>query len=281
METVVTTSADGTTIGYRTLGDGPGLVVVHGAMESAGSHLELARLLADSYTVHLIDRRGRGGSGPFGDHHGIDTELADLRSVLTETDAPFVLGVSSGALIALHGALRIPEIRKVAAFEPPLVVRGSLATDWVQRYEREMAAGDTRAALVTGMLGAQMGPGFLARTPRRVLEWMTGAMITRERKKPGDQPGFAALAPTLGHDGRLVIELQDTQDDLAGLQTETLLLGGERSPAYLKVALDELEHVLPHAERVEFPKVGHGATGNRNQGGKPGPVAEALRAFLG
>src|SRR5690348_4242592 len=54
------TSKDGTTIGYRQLGHGPGVVLLHGAMESAQSHLQLAEALADTYTVYLPDRRGRG-----------------------------------------------------------------------------------------------------------------------------------------------------------------------------------------------------------------------------
>lgn len=60
------TSKDGTTIGYRQLGQGPGVVMLHGAMESAQSHMQLATALADAFTVYLPDRRGRGLSGPFG-----------------------------------------------------------------------------------------------------------------------------------------------------------------------------------------------------------------------
>ena len=55
-----TTSADGTTIGYLTVGDGPPLTILHGAMQSGWSQLDLAMLLADRHTVHLVDRRGRG-----------------------------------------------------------------------------------------------------------------------------------------------------------------------------------------------------------------------------
>ena len=60
------TSPDGTTIGYRRLGTGPGLVILHGAMESSQSHLQLAEALAGDLTVYLPDRRGRGrpAAGP-------------------------------------------------------------------------------------------------------------------------------------------------------------------------------------------------------------------------
>jgi hypothetical protein len=60
-----------------------------------------------------------------------------------------------------------------------------------------------------------------------------------------------------------------------------LLLGGSNSPAYLKAAVDALERVLPHASRVEFSGLGHGATGNTDSGGKPELVARALSQFFG
>ncbi len=74
------TSKDGTTIGYRQIGHGPGVVLVHGAMESALSHSQLAEALADTFTVCVYDRRGRGRSGPFvfgGCGHWVQLEKAD------------------------------------------------------------------------------------------------------------------------------------------------------------------------------------------------------------
>src|SRR5215212_2768733 len=108
------TSSDGTSIGYRRLGDGPGVVVVHGIMESAQSHTQLAERLADTFTVYLPDRRGRGRSGPNGSGYGVRKEVEDLGALLTETGADRVFGVSAGAIICLHAALTLPAIQKVA-----------------------------------------------------------------------------------------------------------------------------------------------------------------------
>ena len=49
--TASVTSKDGTTIGYRQLGHGPGLVILHVTAESSHSHIELAEALAYAYTV--------------------------------------------------------------------------------------------------------------------------------------------------------------------------------------------------------------------------------------
>ena len=44
------TSKDGTTIGYRQLGQGPALVLVQGAMGSAQNFMQLARITASRRT---------------------------------------------------------------------------------------------------------------------------------------------------------------------------------------------------------------------------------------
>src|SRR5437899_4765074 len=144
-------SKDGTTIGYRQLGRGPGLVVLHGAMESSKSHLQLAEALADTYTVYLPDRRGRGLSGPYGKGHGIREDVDDMDALLTKTGAHYLFGVSSGAIILLQAALTLPAIRKAAIFEPPLLVNGSSTTMWLTRFDAEIAQGKVAAAMITGM----------------------------------------------------------------------------------------------------------------------------------
>ena len=57
-------SNDGTPIGYYELGQGPGLILVHGAGQSSENLRTLARELSDAFTVYVPDRRGRGMSGP-------------------------------------------------------------------------------------------------------------------------------------------------------------------------------------------------------------------------
>jgi pimeloyl-ACP methyl ester carboxylesterase len=65
------TSRDGTTISYRRLGHGPGIVAVHGGAQAAQNLMDLATALAESFSVYVPDRRGRGLSGPPGDSYGL------------------------------------------------------------------------------------------------------------------------------------------------------------------------------------------------------------------
>ncbi|HEY7848535.1 MAG TPA: alpha/beta hydrolase [Ktedonobacterales bacterium] len=275
------TSRDGVVIGYRQLGHGPGIVLLHGAMESAQSHIQLAEALADAFTIYAPDRRGRGRSGPCGAGYSIQTEVEDVDALLTKTGAHAVFGVSSGGLIALQAALTLPAIRKVALYEPALIVNDSLSTAFLPRYDQEIAQGRVAAALVTGMKGAQMGPPIFNAMPRWLLELLTTMMVNSEDKKASDgDVTMRALAPTLHNDFQLVAETRGTLESYSGIQAETLLLGGSTSPAYLKAALDALEQVLPHAQRIEFPGLNHGGSGNTNQGGQPAQVAQALRRFF-
>ena len=148
------TSKDGTSISYRQIGRGSGLVVLHGIMESAQSHMQLAETLADSFTVYLPDRRGRGKSGSYGNDYHIHKEVEDIDALLTKTGAQYIFGVSMGAVISLQAALMLPSIHKIALFDPPLIINGSVPTDFVARYDEEIAKGDMVSALVTSMQGS-------------------------------------------------------------------------------------------------------------------------------
>jgi hypothetical protein len=63
-----------------------------------------------------------------------------------------------------------------------------------------------------------------------------------------------------------------------------LLLGGSKSPAFLKASLSELEKILPNAQRLELVGLGHASSWNydkrRNPNGHPSRVAEELRKFF-
>ena len=253
-------------------------------MESAQSHMQLAEALAGSFTVYLPDRRGRGLSGPYGAGYGMQREVEDLDALLTKTGAQRVFGVSAGGLIALQAALTLPAIQKVAVYEPALIVNGSISTAFLPRYDREIAEGNIPAALVSGMLGAQMGPPFLQTMPRWLLEAFTRQGMKQEDKtaKPGDVT-MRSLAPTLHYDFQLVAEMAEQVERLRALRVETLLLGGSKSPAYLKQALDALEQTIPQARRVEFPGLDHGGSsdlGPTNRSGDPRRVAQELLRFF-
>jgi hypothetical protein len=48
-------SAGGRVVGYRQLGHGPGVLLVHGGMSSGDTHMQMADAMADEFTVNLVD----------------------------------------------------------------------------------------------------------------------------------------------------------------------------------------------------------------------------------
>ena len=80
-------SADGTEIGYRSLGSGPGVILLGGGYTAAQHYMGLAESLSGSFTVCVPDRRGRGLSGPQGDRYSIATECEDVDALLRAAPA--------------------------------------------------------------------------------------------------------------------------------------------------------------------------------------------------
>jgi pimeloyl-ACP methyl ester carboxylesterase len=279
------TSKDGTRIGYKQVGHGPGLVLVQGAMGTAQHFTELATALADAFTVTMPDRRGRGLSkfAPSDAGRGDYTpqqEVEDLDAVLTETGAHDVFGVSAGAIICLQAALSLPAIQRIAAYEPALFVDGA-PTALVERYEHEMAQGKVAAALVSAMQAAKLGPPIFSAMPRWLSEPLTNmAMKSEEKKGAGDYVPMRTLAPSLHYDLQFVVAMNDHPERFRNINANVLLLGGDKSPAYLKAGLDALATFVPHAQRITFAGLDHSAPWNADRGGKPGVVADALRRFF-
>jgi pimeloyl-ACP methyl ester carboxylesterase len=278
-------SKDGTRIGYLRVGQGPAVVLLHGSNESARSHTQLALVLADTFTVYLPDRRGRGLSGPHRLDHGIRTEVEDLEAVLAGSGAERVFGVSISALIALEAARTQPAIRQIAAYEPALLMDTTRYTAWVGRFDREMAQGKVAAALITSLYGLDLAPPAFRLMGRRLAEALTDkAMDSEDKKASRDAVTMRKLAPTLRYEGLLLAETAGTIGAFAEVSADVLLLGGDmKRPAFIKPAFEALARTLPHNRRARFPGLDHGGSadvGPTNRHGKPEVVAPPVRSFF-
>jgi pimeloyl-ACP methyl ester carboxylesterase len=274
---VTVASNDGTAIGYRQLGTGPGLLLIHGGMKSSQDFMKLAAALRHAFTVYVMDRRGRGLSGPLGEGFSLDREVDDVQAIVARTGARNLFGLSAGALVALRSARATPVVERVALYEPPLSIGGSTPRGWVARFERELAGGKLAAALVTAMKGMQVQRAF-DRLPRFLLVPMLALVMRAQGDGDPENVAIRALVPTLRSDMQVVREMADTLDDYRNLQARVLLLGGARSSAFFGVALEGLERTLPRVERVVFPGLGHDGP---EDDGAPKRVAQQLERFFG
>jgi pimeloyl-ACP methyl ester carboxylesterase len=285
------TSKDGTTLGFRQLGHGPGVIILHGGALASQHYMKLAAALADQFTVYLPDRRGRGMSGPYGPHYSIEREDEDLDAVVTATGAHYVFGVADGGLFALHGAINIPAIRKVAVFEPVVFVGQPGLEEFkavVSRGQRLVASGDIGAAMSSlAKDAADSDPRAQAvSAPYRLLQRvMVSPAICRTwlwadaRMAKGDNAPLRDLIVAWKQEMDVVMASEGTIDDYKGVTAEVLLLCGTGAPALFTGTLDALQSVLPHATRAELAGLNHGAP--QDQGGNPAVIAERLRQFFG
>ena len=145
-------SADGTRIGFRRLGLGPAIVMVHGSVSTHTDWMAAARLLSSRHTCYVMDRRGRRSSGPDHAPYAIEREFEDVCAVLkaVEQDAAgpgaVLAGHSYGAICAMGAALRRP-VPKLILYEPPLSVGGPVAGAPLADYARAVAAGNNERAM--------------------------------------------------------------------------------------------------------------------------------------
>lgn len=283
------TSTDGTTIGFRQLGQGPAMVILHGGALASQHYMKLGAALADEFTVCIPDRRGRGMSGPYGPHYSIECEDEDLSAVVAETDAQYVFGTADGGLFALHGSMSIPTIRKVAVFEPVVFVGQPGLAEFKQtisRGEALMAKGDIAAAMSSlatdagndarvkavsapyRMLAQMMSQQFMC----RLLLWLD-ALAAR-----GDKVPLRDLVPALIPELQQVRATEGTIEDYRQVTAECLLMCGSGAPTLFTGTLDALQRVLAHSRRVELSACNHGAA--QDQGGNPLAIAEQLRLFF-
>src|SRR5207237_10574922 len=110
---------DGRPIAPRATGPGPPVGLVVGAFCDSTTTADLTELLADTFTVHEYDRRGRGDSGDTAPYD-VAREVADLAAVIAAAgDVPYVYGHSSGAALALETAATGVPMRGLVVYEAP------------------------------------------------------------------------------------------------------------------------------------------------------------------
>jgi pimeloyl-ACP methyl ester carboxylesterase len=243
------TSKDGTLIAFDRAGQGPALILVGGALSERSGNAPLVELLARRFTVFSYDRRGRGDSGdtaPF----AVEREVEDIEALTNEAGgAAFVYGKSSGAVLALETANKLPaRIKKLALYEPPLIVDDSRPPPpqgYAQQLDALIAAGRRGDAIEFFMTEVVGMPAEAVAPMRKAPTW----------------PKLEAMAHTLAYD---VAVAGDTMSGnplpaqrWASATAPTLVMDGGASPEWMRNGATALADVLPNAQRRTLPGQTH------------------------
>ncbi|HYZ30614.1 MAG TPA: alpha/beta hydrolase [Thermoleophilaceae bacterium] len=266
-------SADGTEIGYETLGSGEGLILLGGAWRRGDDYRPLARALAHSFAVHLVDRRGRGLSGPQGPHYSIEREVEDLLAIQAQTGATIVFGHSFGGLVALEAARRSSVFSQVVVYEPAVSIDGSLPLGWIAGYRERLAAGDGRGAFAVMVRGAGGAPPALERMPLWYVRLVLRLFIRGEQWRDIEPLLEAGLAE---HEQVLAASDKDVYRYRAITARVVLLAGGKSRARYTEALSTRLAAVIPNSVSELIEGLDHLAPSEK----APDLVAERVRRQL-
>lgn len=234
---------DGTRIGFRRIGRGRPLVLVHGTSSNHLRWLGLADRLSRGRQLVVMDRRGRGMSGD-AQTYDIAREFEDVAAVVaaagTEVD---LLGHSFGALCAIEAARLTGAIRRMILYEPAFGIEG------YPIYEDDAEA-------VLSRLLVEEGPEAMLLAFLTDVVGMTSESVDAMRRDASSWAGRVDAAPTV------LREMVDGSYPFRPARYSTLkmpcllLMGSESAPA-LRVGCERLSEVLPGARLHEFAGQGH------------------------
>lgn len=242
MQTV--TSKDGTKISFDTVGSGPAVIVVNGALAYRAFDpfvAQLAELLGKYFTVYNYDRRGRGESDdtlPFAK----EREIEDLQALIEDAGGTaMVFGISSGAVLCLDAATVTPGMTKLVVYEPPFIVDDSRAPVPADYAEHLMALAAERKR-------DEAVEYFLTQAAGVPAEYIGGI-----KQDQANWSGMTGVAHTIAYDAAFVSDVMQGKplptERWATVSMPVLVADGGASDAWMHHAADALANVLPHASR--------------------------------
>lgn len=105
---------NGQVIQFRTQGNGPWIILLHGFLESMEIWNDLANELSDKFSVLMVDLPGHGRSGLIGEEHPMALMGTAVRAIIgsLNIDSFILCGHSMGGYVSLEIAKALPEKTK-------------------------------------------------------------------------------------------------------------------------------------------------------------------------
>jgi pimeloyl-ACP methyl ester carboxylesterase len=247
-------------------GEGPPLVLVHGATADHHRWRPLLPYLERRFTVRALDRRGRGESGD-APTYDIVREFEDVAAVVDavaeDTSSPVdVYGHSYGGMCAFGAATLTANVRRLVLYEgwPPVHLEAwASPLEVLERMDSLLGADDRDAALELLM---------------REVVMMSDDEIAAIRAQPS-WPARVAAVHTVPRELRALTSVPFDASTAATISAPTLLIVGSESPDPAASEVDVIAAALPNA-RIQV------LDGHQHVADVLAPelVAEAIISFL-
>lgn len=236
-------SRDGSVIGFESHGGGPPMVLVHGGTADRTRWTPVLAQLAEHYTVHVLDRRGRGLSAEETSPYDISREGEDIAAVAEAVGGDvYLIGHSYGALCSLEAALRTDAIGRMFLYEPPARTPGHEPTpqQTLERLRAASRAGDQEQVLEIFF---------------RELIHVSPVDIAAMKRAPIWTARLAA-APTIVRELDTG-EVFDISGRLSEIKVPVRLLLGTESPPYFRAAAEAIAGWIASADIVSLHGQAH------------------------
>lgn len=244
---------------YKNFGEGPPLIIVHGLYGASDNWISIARALADSFDVYLIDQRNHGQS-PHSSIHNYDAMRDDLIEFMKQKGLPkaSLMGHSMGGKTVMHLALSVPDLVD------------SLVVLDMSPFTCEPGRHSSQYSLHTGIMDGMLKVDFSRVDKREDVEEQLEKSIQSSRIR-----SFLLKNVLRNKDGtyrwRMNIEaIADEMDSIfAGLEPSgyqtgqsspgypVLFVRGENSDYINDDCILEIKQIFPEAEFVTIPGAGH------------------------
>ena len=263
------TSLDKTEIVYYTYGKGAGLVIIPGNNRMAHNYKKLCSYLEHDFTIHIIERRGRGKSGAQGEKYSIQSEVDDVKAVLKETGTTYVFGHSYGGLIALQAACSDVAIQKLAVYEPGVSIEGSFSGEWLSEFKKFVDQSKQVQAMSLFLKETELSP--ISNLPLPLLKIFSRVLLSGKSGKE-----MRDMMDKTPNELAEIIRLDSDGMRYKLIRSDTLLLGGSKTPPYLTSVLPILGKIIPKAKYKIIDDLDHNAPDLNS----PKTIAKELKQFL-
>lgn len=247
-------------LNFRSFGEGPALIILHGLYGSSDNWISIGRELASFFTVYIPDQRNHGSS-PHTKEHNYKCLSEDILNFMQEHQIPSAsfLGHSMGGKVAMLTALRKPE-----------VVNKLIVVDISPRAYQTLSEHAPQAVDHLNILKSMQEVNFdevenrmdvdmiLASTikSQRIRAFLLKNVKRTDKRKFGWKINLPVLLESLPHIMEGIIP-ESNQGISGSSNVPVLFLKGENSGYIPEEDFSLIKELFAHAQIVTIPNSGH------------------------